>query len=76
MSHSRGKLAVLQVSQSLSNEREDLLTSYARAQYHMGIPVTLEEKRRIVGQQELSRVPMKDLRKLIKNLRRIYKNGK
>jgi|TARA_R100000306_G_C4271580_1_gene90428 hypothetical protein len=64
------------MSQSLSNEREELLTSYARAQYHMGIPVTLEEKRRIVGQQELSRVPIKDLKKLIRNLRRMYKNGK
>jgi hypothetical protein len=63
------------VKKSPFNIREELLSSYAIAQYHLGIEITLKAKRKIVGWQELSHASVYKLRKLIKYLREVYKNG-
>ena len=56
-----------------SEVRWDLIRSYALAQHHMGIEKTLSIKREICGYDGLDGVPLPKLRKLVNELRKLFK---
>ena len=60
--------------------RMDLISSYALAQYHfdeagIGWKRTVEIKREICGYDSLIDVPISKLRRLVRKLRKVYKEG-
>ena len=66
---------------SLSKEadwvrREKLISSYAIAQYHLGIEPVLKIKIKMFGSEYLNDVPLYKLEILIKRLRKLFKAHK
>ena len=59
---------------SRSNERDkwDLISTYAIAQSELGVDMTYELKRKIVGTMMLEDAPIIKLERLLKRLRREY----
>ena len=60
------------VSRSNENYRQDLISKYAIAQSELGIDMTYELKRQIVGTVMLEDAPIIKLERLLKRLRKEY----
>ena len=56
--------------------RKNLLSSYALAQYHLGIEKVLRIKDRVMNYEDLNEVPINKLQTLINILRREFKKEK
>ena len=56
--------------------RKKLLSSYALAQYHLGIEKVLQIKDKIINIEDLNEVPINKLQTLINILRREFKKEK
>jgi len=55
--------------------RYELYSQFALAQCHMGVKTTLDTKDKIVGCTTLANCSIEDFEKLIRELRKMFRNG-
>ena len=61
------------VAEKYPSKRDKLFSTYAMAQYYLGVEITLKAKALVVGEESLNSCSLAKFNKLIIELRRLYK---